>query len=67
MAEVVRCAGGWLFDQVMAGWDVTALTTDHADSRPLRILGARSVNLECGLPSLVRGPRPQAIALCASL
>lgn len=67
MAEVVRSAGGWLFDQGMAGWDVTVLTADHADSRPLRILGARSVSLECGLRSLDRGPRPQAIAVCASL
>jgi hypothetical protein len=67
MAQVVRFAGGWLFDQVMTGWDVTVLTTDHADSRPLRILGARSVDLECALRSLARGPRPQAFAVCAQL
>jgi hypothetical protein len=40
-ADVVRCAGGWLFDQAMAGWDVTVITTDHPDPRPLRMLGAR--------------------------
>jgi hypothetical protein len=42
LAEVVRYAGGWLFDQAMAGWDVAVLTADHADPRPLRILGARA-------------------------
>jgi hypothetical protein len=26
ISEAVRSAGGWLFDQVMAGWDVTVLT-----------------------------------------
>lgn len=45
-ADVVRRAGGWLFDQAMAGWDVTVITTDHADPRPLRILGARGRDVE---------------------
>lgn len=67
MAQVVRFAGGWLFDQVMAGWDVTVLTADHADTRPLRILGASSVHLECALPLLARGLRPHAVAACADL
>ncbi|TDD91802.1 hypothetical protein E1293_01800 [Actinomadura darangshiensis] len=67
MAEAVRCAGGWLFDRVMAGWDVTVLTPDHADPRPLRILGARAADLDCALASPVRGPRPKAIAVCAGL
>ena len=40
VVEVVRSAGGWLFDRAMAGWDVTVITSDHSDSRPLRILGA---------------------------
>jgi hypothetical protein len=30
LAEAVRYAGGWLFDQVTAGWDAVVLTTDHA-------------------------------------
>ena len=40
VADVVRFAGGWLFDRAMAGWDVTVLVADHPDERPLRILGA---------------------------
>jgi hypothetical protein len=40
-AEAVTQAGGWLFDQAMAGWDVTVITTDHPDPRPLQMLGAR--------------------------
>lgn len=67
MAQAVRHAGGWLFDQAMAGWDVTVLTADHADSRPLRILGARSVDLGCALPLPTRSLRPRALAVCAEL
>src|ERR1700688_3322744 len=40
VVEVVRSAGGWLFDRAMAGWNVTVITSDHSDSRPLQILGA---------------------------
>ena len=39
-AEVVRFAGGWLFDKALAGWDVNVLTLDGGDPRSLRILGA---------------------------
>jgi hypothetical protein len=67
MADVVRFAGGWLFDQVMAGWDVTVLTTDHTDSRPLRILGARTTDLEPVLARAVGGSCLQAIAVRADL
>ena len=37
--EVVRFAGGWLVDRVMAGWDVTVLIDTNEDLRPLEILG----------------------------
>ncbi len=67
MAEVVRSAGGWLFDQVMAGWDVTVLTADQTNSRPLRILGVRAADLESSLASPAPGPSPQAIAVRADL
>ncbi|MFB4309726.1 hypothetical protein [Actinomadura sp. GTD37] len=67
MAEVVRFTGGWLFDQGMAGWDVTVLRADNADPRPLRILGARVASLEPVLASPVRGPRSQAVAVHADL
>lgn len=39
VADVVRCAGGWLFDRAMAGCDVTVVLTDGGDARPLEILG----------------------------
>lgn len=63
----VRFAGGWVFDRVAAGWDVTVLTADGAGSRALRILGARGLDLETALNSRVRGPRPRAIAVDAAL
>lgn len=62
-AEVVQFAGGWLFDQVMAGWDVTVLSTDDADPRPLAILGVRVVDLETVLARQVSGSCLQAIAV----
>jgi hypothetical protein len=63
MVDAVRFAGGWLFDLVMAGGEVLVLTADHGDLRPLRILGAHAVDLECALSSPVQGPwPPQAIA-----
>jgi hypothetical protein len=44
-AEVVRFAGGWLFDQAMAGWDVNVLTLEDGDLQSLRILGAHAHDL----------------------
>jgi len=67
MVEAVRFAGGWLFDQAMAGWEVWVLTTDHTDARPLWILGARAVDLECALRFPLRDPRPEAYAVHADL
>ena len=63
LVEVVRSAGGWLFDQVMAGWDVTVLTPDGADARPARILGVRAGDLESVLARRVRGSCLQGIAV----
>jgi hypothetical protein len=74
VVDVVRFAGGWLFDRAMAGWDVSVLPTDpadHPDGRPLQILGARVVDLEEALASFESGaetrPRPQALAAAADL
>jgi hypothetical protein len=68
--DVVRFAGGWLFDRAMAGWDVTVLLTDladHPDARPLQILGARVIDLEDALATVESRPRPQALAAAADL
>lgn len=67
VVEAVRFAGGWLFDQVMAGWDVTVLTSGEADARPARILGARVADLEMVLARRVRGSCLQGIAVWADL
>jgi hypothetical protein len=65
--DVVRFAGGWLFDRSMAGWDVTVLIVDHPDERPLQILGAQTLDLEYALASVEARPRPQALAVAADL
>jgi hypothetical protein len=71
VTDVVRFAGGWLFDRAMAGWDVTVLVADHPDDRPLQILGAQTTDLEEALASMDSGtetrPRPQALAAAADL
>jgi hypothetical protein len=67
ISEAVRSAGGWLFDQVMAGWDVTVLTADDADARPLQILGVRATDLETVLARQVRGSCLQGIAVRTDL
>ena len=67
VVDVVRFAGGWLFDRAMAGWDVTVLVADHPDARPLQILGARVIGLEDALAAVESRPRPQALAAAADL
>ncbi len=43
-ADVVASAGGWLYDRVMAGWEVTVLLPHGCDTRALRILGVRTLD-----------------------
>jgi hypothetical protein len=42
VADVVRSAGGWLYDRARAGWDVTVVVSHDDDVTPLRILGVRT-------------------------
>ncbi|HYY00661.1 MAG TPA: hypothetical protein VE908_14120, partial [Mycobacterium sp.] len=65
--DVVRFAGGWLFDRAMAGWDVTVLIADRPDDRPLQILGVEVLDLEDALASVETRPQPQALAAAADL
>lgn len=67
VVDVVRFAGGWIFDRSMAGWDVTVLVADHPDDRPLQIVGAQVLDLEEALASVQARPRPQALAAAADL
>ena len=60
---MVQVAGGWLCDQVLAGWDVIVVTADHEDQRALRILGVRGRDLESALAVPLLGPCLRAIAV----
>jgi hypothetical protein len=62
-AEAVQYAGGWLFDQVMAGWDVTVIAAEAGDPRPLDILGVRARTFDSLFAVPVVGPCAQSIAL----
>ncbi|HUN33206.1 MAG TPA: hypothetical protein VMU95_14435 [Trebonia sp.] len=66
-ADAVKSAGGWLFDQALAGWDVTVITAEQADHRSLRILGVREHTLEAALAYRADGACVRAIALSAAL
>lgn len=46
VTDLVRSAGGWLFDRAMAGWRVDAWLLDVDDLRPLQVLGVRGHRLE---------------------
>lgn len=67
IVDVVEHAGGWLFDRALAGWEVTVLVVGGSDARPLRILGARTADLEPILAA--RGGRrlPQALGVAPDL
>ncbi|MET0900465.1 MAG: hypothetical protein ABWY45_21335 [Mycobacterium sp.] len=67
VVEAVQCAGGWLFDRAMAGWDVTVLVDGSGyDPLPLQILGAEVMDLEEAVSTDAR-PRPDALAVAADV
>jgi hypothetical protein len=59
--DAVCAAGGWIYDRVMAGWEVTVLLPHGWDARPLRILGVTAVDLE----SWFTRPGGQGLAVSA--
>jgi hypothetical protein len=59
-ADTVHSAGGWLYDRAMAGWEVTVLLPSSCDSRPLRILGVKVMDLEAGFERTDSEPQSQA-------
>jgi hypothetical protein len=63
--DVVKSAGGWLFDHRMAGWDVTVAVCEGGDFRPLQILGVDALELNSG--SWQERPSPQCLAVAADL
>lgn len=64
-SDVVHAAGGWLYDRVMAGWEVTVLLPDARDSRPLRILGVQAVDLQTSYPGARAKGDCQSLAVSA--
>src|SRR4029077_8506311 len=68
VADVGQSAGGWVFGRRMAGWQVNILLSEQDNARPIRILGATTVDLRSGLASFLRGPeRAAALAVAADL
>jgi hypothetical protein len=65
--DAVAFAGGWIYDRVMAGWDVTVLIGNDDDARPLEILGAQVRDLESVLEAWEDRPHPQTVAVAADL
>jgi hypothetical protein len=63
--DVVRSAGGWLYDRVMAGWEVTVLLAGDCDTRPLRILGVQALDL--GTAFVSTGSPSQSLAVSAEV
>ncbi|WP_343287289.1 hypothetical protein [Gordonia sp. SID5947] len=69
--EAIEHAGGWLFDQSMAGWDVSVHVLEDGDTRPMAILGAPLFDLRDSLGNRKAfdqpgaGPWPQALAVSA--
>jgi hypothetical protein len=63
--DVVRSAGGWLYDRVMAGWEVTVLLPHRCDTRSLRILGVDVVDSESEFAAAALGSTSQTLAISA--
>lgn len=67
VTDAVKYAGGWIYDRVMAGWDVTVLVGGDEDVRPLTILGAGTLELEAVLAAWEDRPHPQTVAVAANM
>ncbi|MGC4963246.1 hypothetical protein [Gordonia sp. DT101] len=67
-SEVVEFCGGWLFDQSMAGWDVSVHVLDGGSTTvPLEILGTRAFDLRHSLARRTSAHWPQSLAISADL
>jgi hypothetical protein len=66
IGDVVRSAGGWLYDRVRAGWQVSVVVPDGADVRPLKILGVRTCSVDDPF-QVLRGSSPAALAISADV
>jgi hypothetical protein len=62
VADVVDSAGGWLFDRVMAGWDVRVAVANPGDLAALQILGVQTVGLGAVFGAGATAPTALAVA-----
>lgn len=67
VADAIGAAGGWLFDRGLAGCEAIALVTDYTADRPLRIVGARALELHSPLASELLRARPDTLVVAANL
>jgi hypothetical protein len=69
VTDAVTSAGGWLFDRVMAGWDVKVLIPGLGDqqAKPLAVLGASAFDLDTTRHCWPSELQPEAIAVAAAL
>jgi hypothetical protein len=66
-ADVVCSVGGWLYDRVRAGWDVTVLLSQPCDSRPLQILGMQAADLDSHILPATTGCAARGLAVSADM
>ncbi|BAX90503.1 hypothetical protein [Mycobacterium shigaense] len=64
--DVVHAAGGWLYDRVMAGWEVTVLLPNDRNTRSLRILGVSMVDAESEFIEAALNSTSQTLAVSAA-
>jgi hypothetical protein len=67
VADVVRSAGGWLYDRVMVGWDVNAVLPAGGNTRSLQILGVGTLDLESQFGSAREGLPGYGLAVSAEV
>lgn len=65
--DAVAGAGGFVFDQSMAGWHVMASVVGDDDTRPLDILGVGAVDLQSAVATMCSERTSGMIAMHAAL
>jgi hypothetical protein len=65
--DVVRSAGGWLYDRARAGWEVNVLLPRHGDTRALQILGVHAVDLDSHVPPVSAECAARGLAVSAEM
>jgi hypothetical protein len=66
-ADVVCSVGGWLYDRVRAGWEVTVLLPQPSDTRPLQILGMHAFDLASQMPPASTECAARGLAVSADM